>query len=406
MRIALAADGTRGDIHPMLALARGLVRRGHDVVMCAPPNFAEDVAACDLDFRPVGADVRAYLEERAGKLHAGSLTSLAEGQRYVREVVGIQMRGLAEAIGRADWVLGAGSQFAASSAAEALGARYRLVAYCPSLLRSPDQTPFAVPRAGLPRLANRLAWWGVGAVVKLGLGRAIDSARVSLGLAPAHDHYRLLAGERPALAAEPILAPLARDLERDVVTIGCLHPFEPQLLPEKLLDFLEAGEPPVYVGFGSMPDPDPAAATRTVLDAVERAGVRAVISQGWAGLGRTPLPEGVMEIGPVCHASLFSRVAAVVHHGGAGTTTTAARAGAPQILVPHLFDQFHWARRIERLGLGPPPLPRRRLRAESLAEALGCLRDNETLAERAAGIGARLRADLAARCDPAELVLA
>jgi UDP:flavonoid glycosyltransferase YjiC (YdhE family) len=133
--------------------------------------------------------------------------------------------------------------------------------------------------------------------------------------------------------------------------------------------------------------------------------VRAILSQGWAGLGGAALPEHVIEVGPVCHASLFARVAAVVHHGGAGTTTTAARAGAPQILVPHLFDQFHWARRIERLGLGPPAIPRRGLRAGRLAEALDCVRDNETLAERAAGIGARLRADLAARPDPAERVL-
>jgi len=123
--------------------------------------------------------------------------------------------------------------------------------------------------------------------------------------------------------------------------LGCLHPFEPGPLPEKLEAFLDAGEPPVYVGFGSMTDPDPAAATRVVLEAVARAGVRAVLSRGWAGLGGVPLPSEVMEIGPVSHASLFARVAAVVHHGGAGTTTTAARAGAPQILVPHILDQFH-----------------------------------------------------------------
>jgi UDP:flavonoid glycosyltransferase YjiC (YdhE family) len=133
--------------------------------------------------------------------------------------------------------------------------------------------------------------------------------------------------------------------------------------------------------------------------------VRAVISQGWAGLGGTALPEGVMEVGAVCHASLFPRVAAVVHHGGAGTTTTAARAGAPQILVPHVADQFHWAHRVERLGLGPPAVPRRRLRAERLAGARLALRDNELVAERAADLGARLRAELAARPDPALRVL-
>ena len=405
MRIALAADGTRGDIHPMLALARRLARRGHDVLLCAPPNFADDVASCGVAFHPIGMDVRAFLESRAGILHGGSLSALGEGQRYVREQVGSHMRELARAIGRADWILAAGSQFAASSVAELLGARYRMVAYCPSLLRSPGQTPFAVPRGELPRWANRAAWWGVETFVKRSLGRAIDHARASLGLAPARNVYRLLLGERPALAAEAILAPIDRELEGRVVRIGCLHPFEPEPLPPKLEAFLDAGDPPVYVGFGSMTDPDAEATTRLVLAAIGRAGVRAILSQGWAGLGRAALPEGVISIGPICHASLFARVLAVVHHGGAGTTTTAARAGAPQILVPHVVDQFHWAQRVRRQGLGPPAIARRRLGAERLAAALDALRDNELLAERAALVGARLRAELAARPDPADLVL-
>ena len=405
MRIALAADGTRGDIHPMLALAGRLARRGHEVLVCGPPDFADDARAAGVGFRAVGTRVRAYLEERAALIHGGALATLDTGRRYVRDHVGLQMRELAAAIERADWILGAGSNFAASSVAELRGARYRMVAYCPSLLRSPHQTPFAVPRDALPAWVNRAAWRMVGAYVRIALGGALDRARAGLGLAPARDLYRLLLGERPALAAEPILAAIPAELEREVVRIGCLHPFEPRELPPKLEHFLAAGEAPVYVGFGSMTDPDPAATTRLVLEAVERAGVRAVLSQGWAGLGGAALSEQVMEIGPVCHASLFSRVAAVVHHGGAGTTSTAARAGAPQILVPHLLDQFHWARRVARLGLGPAPLPRRGLRAASLAEALCAVRDNEVLSERAAELGARLRADLAARPDPAELVL-
>ncbi len=406
MRIALAVDGTRGDVHPMLALAGALARRGHEILVCGPPDFADDGRSRGIEFRPVGTEVRAYLEERAEILHGGALACMRGGRQYVQGQVGRQMRELAAAIDRADWIFAAGANFAASSVAELRGARYRMIAYCPSLLRSRHQTPFAVPRGELPIWANRAAWWLVWRFVEFALGGALDRARASLGLAPARDLYRLLLGDRLVLAAEPILAALPADLEREVLRVGCLHPFEPQPLPAKLEEFLAAGEPPVYVGFGSMTDPDPGAATRVVLDAVERAGVRAVLSRGWAGLGGAALPEGVMEIGSVCHASLFARMAAVVHHGGAGTTTTAARAGAPQILVPHVADQFHWAHRIERLGLGPPAIPRRRLGAERLAEALRSVRDSEILAERAAEIGCRLRADLAARPDPAERLLA
>ena len=390
----------------MLALARGLARRGHEVVFCGPPDFADDAREQGIELRPAGTSVRAYLEERAAVLHGGALAALRGGGRYVEEHIGRQLRGLAAAIDRADWVLAAGSNFAASSVAELRGARFRMIAYCPSLLRSRQQTPFALPRGELPAWANRAAWWALERYVERVVGPALGRARAALGLPPLRDLFRAIVGERPALAAEPILAPVPRDLADEVVALGCLHPFEPEPLPDKLEAFLAAGEPPVYVGFGSMTDPDPAAATRIVLDAVARAGVRAVLSRGWAGLGGVPLPSEVMEIGPVSHASLFARVAAVVHHGGAGTTTTAARAGAPQILVPHILDQFHWAHRVARLGLGPPPIPRRRLDAARLAEVLAAVSGNEALALRAAEVGARLRAELAARPDPALRVLA
>ena len=105
-------------------------------------------------------------------------------------------------------------------------------------------------------------------------------------------------------------------------------------------------------------------------------------------------PEGVETVGVVDHAALFPRVAAVVHHGGAGTTTTAARAGVPQVVVPHVLDQFYWAERVRRLGLGPPPLARRQLRSARLRETLAVVLGNEALAERARELGAALRADL------------
>ena len=406
MRIALTADGTRGDVHPMLALARSLARRGHEVVFCGPPDFAADAAARGVAFRPVGVSVRGYLEAKASLLHGGALASLRAGQRYMQEHLERSFRELAAAVERADFVLAAGVQLAAASIAELRGARFRMVLYCPSLLRSRHQTPFVVPRGELPAWANRGAWRLIEAFVGATLGRAVDRERARLGLAPARDLYGLFIGTRPALAAEALLAPAPHDLAGELVPLGCLHPFEPEPLDPKLEDFLAAGEPPVYVGFGSMTDPDPASATRIVLEAVERAGVRAVLSRGWAGLGGAALPADVHEIGPASHAALFPRMAAVVHHGGAGTTTTAARAGVPQLLVPHIADQFHWAHRVQRLGLGPPALPRRGLGAERLADALRSLRDNELLLERCAELGARLRADLAARPDPAELVLA
>lgn len=405
MRIVLAAEGTRGDIHPMLALARTLAGSGHEVRLCAPPDFAEDAAQVDVPFTPVGESVRTYLDSQAHMLHGSALRAMNAGRKWFVESIERSFRDLRPAAEGAELVLYAGVQFAASSVAEAVGAPSRMIAYCPSLLRSSWQTPFAVPRGALRPWQNRAAWWFVTRFMGT-LRPLLDRERAKLGLGPVGDLYSLLCGDRPFLAAEEILAPPPADWSGAVRVLGCLHPFDARApLPEKLEAFLDAGEPPVYVGFGSMTDPDPRAATRLILDAVARAGVRAVLSAGWAGLGDAALPSDVMVIGPVSHAALFRSVSAVIHHGGAGTTTMAARAGAPQILVPHILDQYHWAHRVARLGLGPPALRRRGLDAERLAQAIRALRDNDLVSERAAEIGGRLREAMRTRAHPAELIL-
>jgi vancomycin aglycone glucosyltransferase len=405
MRILLAADGTRGDVHPFLALARALAGRGADVLLCAPPDFADDARAAGVPFRSVGLPARSFLEQQAAAVHGSTVEMFRVAAGYVRTALPLQGAGTAEAARGADLVIGCSTQTAAPSAAELHGARYRFVAYAPGLIPAPDSAPFPLPWPRLRGLSARAGWWVTRRAFNATVRGTLNRARGELGLRPVRDVLDHLLGDPVLLAAEPELAPAPRETRLRIDAIGCLHPFDGAApLPEKLATFLAAGEPPVYVGFGSMTDPAPAATTRLVLAAIERAGVRAVLSQGWAGLGDGPLPATVAVTGPVAHAALFRHVAAVVHHGGAGTTTTAARAGAPQIVVPHLLDQFYWGSRVVDLGLGPPPIPRRRLTAERLADAIASLRDNELVSARAAETGERLRAALAER-DVATAVL-
>lgn len=405
MRVAIAVEGTRGDVYPMLELADGLQRRKHDVVFCAPPDFRDVVEDREVAFHPVGRNVRAYLECESVALHSGAMAMMAAGRRFFVKNLPAQMRDLAKGADRADVVIAAGTQLAAFSVAESLGADYRYVCFDPAVLRSAEQPPALLPYARMPRWCIKPTWWSLMAFMDLGVRPTLDRERSFLGLPSLRrDLYEALSGERTAVAAEPLLAPAPADAG-DVQTLGCLHPFRESPLPEKLEAFLDAGDPPLYIGFGSMTDPNPKASTQLLLDAVQRAGVRAVISEGWAGLGELPLPAEVMVIGPTSHVSLFQRVAAVVHHGGAGTTTMAARAGAPQIVLPHVLDQFHWARRVEQLGLGPPGIARRRLTAEKLAGAIRSVCDNEVLTERAASLGTQLRAAMEERSDPADVIL-
>jgi len=404
MKFAVTAEGTRGDIYPMLALAQHIEASGDEVVFCAPPDFEEATRARGLSYRSVGRDIREYLTAEASSLHGGALVMARAAGGLLKDNVGRQFADLHAAAKGCDGILSAGTQIAASSVAEALGVPHRFIVYDPILLRSEMHPPILCSRPNLPRWVNRLLWKVQGQLLQLAMGKLVNRERALLGLPPTRDLYSLLLGKDPLLAAEERLAPIPPDAE-SVRCIGCLHPFDETPLPEKLEAFLDAGPPPVYIGFGSMTDPNPQRSTTLLLDAIEQAGVRAIVSEGWAGLGCVSLPNHVEIVGVVDHSSLFRRVALVVHHGGAGTTTTAARAGVPQILVPHVLDQFHWAARIQRLGVGPPPLLRRKLTAEGLAHSLRAVCENEWLADNAAELGDALRTDLSRRGDPVEAMM-
>ncbi|MCP4036563.1 MAG: glycosyltransferase family 1 protein [bacterium] len=384
MRIALAVEGTRGDVHPMLSLGRAFRTRGHEVVLCGPPNFAENAVNADIEFREVGSDTQMFLDDVASAIRSRGLAANRAQIAYFKDSLEKQFSRLPDAARGADLILGAGVQLAGSSVAEFLGIPYRYVMFCPVMLPSPDHSPPFVPAQGLPRWLNRLGWWlalgPMDAPLRFGLNRA---RKRYLGLGKIRHAYTNALSDAPILATDPVLAPIPDNPPAPVRQLGCFHDHDPTPLPEKLEDFLAHGSAPVYVGFGSMTDPEPAKTTQLVLDAVAAARCRAVVSQGWAGLGGGPLPEGVMEIGPVSHAALFPRCAAVVHHGGAGTTTRAAQAGVPQIIVPHLLDQYWWGLRIQDHGLAPPPLPRASLSAQALGEAIRSVLDNEFLAARA-----------------------
>jgi UDP:flavonoid glycosyltransferase YjiC (YdhE family) len=390
MRFALAAEGSRGDVQPMVGLAAGLVERGHRAVVCAPPDLRRLVEERGLEFRPLGTDIHRFLAENAAALRRGAVVTTRLAKRLFQQILEEQFEALPRAAAGADMIIGAGVQFAGASVAETMGIPYRAVAYCPALFRSADFPPPVFPNQSLPRWLNRLAWSGFLAIQNRMLRGDLNRHRAALGLGPVPDTYRYLVTERPLLVADAALAPVPDDAPVQVDQVGYLLPKDETPLPPKLESFLQAGPPPVYLGFGSMMDSDPAGTTRLLLDAVERAGCRAILARGWAGLGDGPLPESVFGAGPLPHANLFPRLAAVIHHGGAGTTTTAARSGVPQIVIPHLLDQHYWGHRLHLLGVAPPPLPRLKLSAARLAELISASLENELLADRARELAERL----------------
>ncbi len=163
--------------------------------------------------------------------------------------------------------------------------------------------------------------------------------------------------------------------------------------PRELVDFLESGSPPVYVGFGSMNKTDPEELTDIVLRALERTGRRGVLVTGWGGISNSALPDTVFAVDEVPHDWLFKRVEAAVHHGGAGTTAASLRAGIPTIVVPFFADQPFWGRRVAELGVGPEPIPRRSLTVGRLTNAIQRATADGDMKSKAAALGQRIRAE-------------
>lgn len=163
--------------------------------------------------------------------------------------------------------------------------------------------------------------------------------------------------------------------------------------PDPLVAFLEAGPPPVYVGFGSMGSRRPEETTDLILRALARAKQRAVMLSGWSGLRKADLPDTVFMLDSIPFSWLFPRAAAVIHHGGAGTTAAGLRAGVPSLVVPFFGDQFFWGRRVAALGVGPEPIPRKELTAERLAQAIERALTDQTMRRRSADLGASIEAE-------------
>ena len=156
--------------------------------------------------------------------------------------------------------------------------------------------------------------------------------------------------DRPWLAADATLAPWPDPADVAVFHTGAWILEDERPLSPELETFLDAGEPPVYFGFGSIRAPHDL--SQVMIQSARALGRRAIVSRGWADLSLMDDGSDCLAIGEVNQQLLFKRLAAVVHHGGAGTTTAAARAGVPQVVIPQMYDQHYWARRVQQLGIG------------------------------------------------------
>ena len=397
MKILISTFGTHGDVQPFIALGHGLRAAGHHVALCTSVSYQPVIEAYGLDYAFM-SDTMLTLTR---SILTGSLSPLAimrQMQSAIRGTITDEWDA-AQAF-QPDLIVNHPKMLGSYHIAEKLG--------IPPVLAIP--LPFYTPTDAFPNpffAGLRLGPWANQASYRL---MALSTAMYS-GMT---NRFRVEALKLPPLRrfADLLVA-------QDGTSIPLLYPYSPHLLPvpndfpshvhvtgywflrqladweppQPLEQFLASGPAPVYIGFGSMSGKRAQSRARLVIDALEQAGQRGVLARGWGGLAASELPDTIFMIDEAPHDWLFPRMAAVVHHGGAGTTAAGLRAGKPTVICPFLGDQPFWGRVVHERGLGPRPIPQRRLTAPRLADAIRTAVTDGAMQDQAAALGARIRAE-------------
>lgn len=402
MNITILALGSRGDVQPALALGVALQRAGYTVRLGSYAQFAGLAHTHGLAFTPIAGDIEAMLQSADGQamLRSRNPTRLLRLIRtYMRETAEQAKYDILASIADAEALISLGMfYYTAQSLAELRGLPHITAALQPNLPTGAFPAPLLPPpplhRPLLNRLSHQLAdqlFFGVVRPTLNGLRR--DLAMAPLPLRPAA--ARAITAGQPALYAfSRLLVPKPADWPPSAQITGFWFLDAPvdYTPPAELAAFLAAGDPPVYIGYGSMNTRDPQRSAEIALRALALSGRRGLLTRGWGGLAASDLPPGTLMIGDVPHSWLFPQLSAVVHHGGSGTTAAGLRAGVPSIIAPFFADQPFWAQRVAALGVGPAAIPQAQLSAERLARAITAT-DSPTVIRRAAAVGAIIAAE-------------
>ncbi|MGW4830089.1 glycosyltransferase [Amycolatopsis japonica] len=393
MRFLLTTWGSRGDVEPLVALAVEVRKLGAEALVCAPPDeeFVKLLEQVGVPSAPLGPTVHSVV--------AGPKPPTGEDAlKLAPALVAARFETLSAAAEEGcDAILATGLLPAgARDVAEKLGIPYVYACFHTFGLPSRHFAPGVRPGTPSPEgeTDNRVLWRQDAERVNALYGGALNSHRAAIGLPPVDNVRDHVFTGSPWLAADPVLCPSEGMTDLDLVPTGAWIRPDDRPLPPDLEEFLLAGEPPVYVGFGSMAAYAPKDIARVAIESARGLGRRILLARGWAGLASIDDADDCFVVGEVNQQALFRRVAAVVHHGGAGTTTTASRAGAPQVVVPRIADQPFWAGRVAELGIGvahQDPLPT----VESLTAALTTALSPATGA-RAKAVADTIRTDGAA----------
>ena len=401
MRIVIIAPGTRGDVQPYIALGKGLQSAGHTIRLVSHSNFESLVASYGLEFWSFGNDVKDAVENsdmQALTEKGNFLLLLAKmAKEAQREALRFAKGGLLAAQGMEIVLSGLGGLFIGIAIAEKLNiplVQAYVVPFSPTREMSSVLTPKLPPVLNRVshQLTRQLMWQGFRSADTIARKKVLNIPAAPL-LGPydskSTHNMPILYGFSPSV----IPAPSDWNDQTHITGFWFVDEADDWQPPAALLDFLQAGPAPIYIGFGSMSSRAPEQTADLIIQALKLTNQRAILLSGWGGLQKANIPDSIFMIDAIPHSWLFPRVSAVVHHGGASTTAAGLKAGIPSVVIPFFGDQPFWGQRVAELGVGSKPIPRKQLTAERLANAIREVVTNEDIRQRAAKLGKQIQTE-------------
>ena len=394
-------------MQPFVALGKGLQQAGHHVTMCTSERFEGFVREHGLDYGYMSNDLLDLMDTQAGKqamedtvgvfgFIKTTIKLLKQAKAINRTLLQDSWKAAQEA--NPDLVIYHPKVLSGVHLAEKLQVPVMIGFYLPLIVPTTERPAAALPDLHLGGWYNRLTYTLVHKGFTTYKSVVDEFRKEKLDLPPFPKSSGVLktasGSPIPVLHAfSPAMIPPPADWPSHAHTTGFwfMDRVEDWQPSEDLTAFLEAGSPPVYVGFGSIFGKNPKKTTRIVIDAIQTAGVRAVLATGWGGLDVDQLPDSIFKIDKAPHDWLFPRMAAVIHHGGAGTTAAGLRAGRPTIICPFFGDQPFWGKTVHRLGVGSKPIPQKKLTVEKLAAAIKEVTTSESIRRKAGALGEQIR---------------
>lgn len=387
LHIVMLIVGTRGDVQPFVAIGKRLQEDGHRVRLATHANFKDFVLGAGLEFFPLGGDPKilaGYMVKNKGFLPSGP-SEIPVQRNQLKEIIYSLLPACKDPDPdtmvpfKPDAIIANPPAYGHTHVAESLKVPLQIIFTMPWTPTS--EFPHPLSRVKQP-VAYRLSYQIVDALIWLGIRDMINDFRKKrLNLRRVtylSGSYSSPLDVAYAYIWSPHLVPKPKDWGPKIDVVGfCFldlaSTYEP---PDSLVKWLEDGEKPIYIGFGSLPVEEPEKMTEIIVKALEITGHRGIINKGWGGLGNLAESKDFVYLLDNCpHDWLFSRCLAVVHHGGAGTTAAGLKAACPTTIVPFFGDQPFWGERVHARGLGPAPIPVEEFSLVKLVDAIRFMLD-------------------------------